>query len=147
MLPPHGAWDADHMRLWVLAIAIVGGCHVILPLDAPPPDQGTVSPDDISTPEQPLSLPELDATVTLDPPHIPDSVIPDSVPLKPCTVEVNGVVVKTVLAVDRNDCYKQTCFGSVNCTVYAQYFVPGTNLLEQFFDGWDKVNSDTCVVP
>ena len=40
-------------------------------------------------------------------------------------------MVKTVQATDRIDCYKQTSFGSRNCTVYAPYFVSGTNLLKQ----------------
>lgn len=64
--------------------------------------------------------------------------------LNPCTVEVNGVVVETVYAKDRTECYKMVCFGGANCTVYKSYFHSGSNLLEQFFDGTDRVNSDTC---
>lgn len=61
-----------------------------------------------------------------------------------CEVRVNGSVVLTVSAADRNDCYRQTSFGSENCNRYKQYFKPGDNLLEQFFNGTDRVNSDRC---
>lgn len=64
-----------------------------------------------------------------------------------CTVKVNGKVVKKVKAANRKDCYKKTSFGSRNCKVYAKYFKKGSNLLEQYFNGWDRVNSDKCVVP
>lgn len=63
-----------------------------------------------------------------------------------CEVKVNGNVIRTVNAVDRNDCYKQTSFGSENCKRYAAYFKPGDNLLEQYFNGTDRVNSDHCRV-
>jgi len=63
-----------------------------------------------------------------------------------CEVKVNGKVIRTVDAVDRNDCYKQTSFGSENCKRYAEYFKPGDNLLEQVFNGTDRVNSDHCRV-
>jgi hypothetical protein len=63
-----------------------------------------------------------------------------------CEVKVNGTVIRTVDAADRNDCYKQTSFGSENCTRYAAYFKPGDNLLEQYFNGTDRVNSDHCRV-
>ena len=61
-----------------------------------------------------------------------------------CDVKVNGKIIKTVTAKDRNDCYNQTSFGSENCKVYASYFGPGNNLLEQYFNKTDRVNSDNC---
>lgn len=61
-----------------------------------------------------------------------------------CEVKINGVVVKTVVAADRNDCYKKTSFGADNCKVYASYFKVGDNLLEQYFNKTDRVNSDHC---
>ncbi|MBW8877040.1 MAG: hypothetical protein JF614_18905 [Acidobacteria bacterium] len=64
-----------------------------------------------------------------------------------CEVKVNGVVILTVQATDRNDCYRQTSFGSENCAHYAPYFKPGVNLLEQIFNSTDRVNSDYCQGP
>jgi hypothetical protein len=63
-----------------------------------------------------------------------------------CEVKINGVVVKTVQAANRTDCYNKTSFGSENCKVYASYFKTGANLLEQYFNKTDRVNSDQCTV-
>lgn len=62
-----------------------------------------------------------------------------------CEVKINGQVILTVTAANREDCYKKTSFGSENCSKYAQYLKPGEdNLLEQFFNSTDRVNSDNC---
>jgi hypothetical protein len=81
-------------------------------------------------------------SVSLDMQHV---VVAASTAWK-CEVKVNGNVIRTVNATDRNDCYRQTSFGSENCKRYAAYFRPGDNLLEQYFNGTDRVNSDHCRV-
>jgi len=61
-----------------------------------------------------------------------------------CEVRINGQVVRSVNAKDRDDCYRQTSFGSENCAKYAEFLKSGNNLIEQYFNGTDRVNSDTC---
>lgn len=68
----------------------------------------------------------------------------DSV-LAKCSVRVDGEEVLSVEATDRLDCYQKTSFGSQNCSVYTDYFNEGVNLLEQYFDNDDRVNSDRCI--
>jgi len=62
-----------------------------------------------------------------------------------CVVKVRGVVVNTMTATDRDACYQQSSFGSDNCATYSPYFTAGNNLLEQYFNGTDRVNSEICV--
>ncbi|MBI2124627.1 hypothetical protein HYT92_02435 [Candidatus Pacearchaeota archaeon] len=61
-----------------------------------------------------------------------------------CFVKIDGVVVKSVYATDRNDCYSKTSFGSINCKTYAPYFTDGVRFLEQYFGANDRVNNEYC---
>ena len=61
-----------------------------------------------------------------------------------CFVKIDGVVVKSVYATDRNDCYSKTSFGSINCNTYAPYFTEGVHFLEQYFGANDRVNNEYC---
>lgn len=61
-----------------------------------------------------------------------------------CFVKIDGIVVKSVYAVDRNDCYSKTSFGSENCKTYAPYFADGVHFLEQYFGAADRVNNEYC---
>ncbi|MDP3696680.1 MAG: peptidoglycan-binding protein [Candidatus Taylorbacteria bacterium] len=61
-----------------------------------------------------------------------------------CYVKIDGVVVKSVYATDRNSCYSQTSFGSANCNYYTSYFTAGTHFLEQYFGATDRVNNEYC---
>ncbi len=61
-----------------------------------------------------------------------------------CEVKVNGKVVRKLMTLDREDCYAKTSFGNRDCEAYAPYLVAGvSNLIEQYFDGTDGVNTDT----
>lgn len=81
-------------------------------------------------------------SVSLETPH----VVIGADTASNCEVKVNGKVIRTVTATDRNDCYRQTSSGSENCKRYAEFFKPGDNLLEQVFNKTDRVNSDRCRV-
>ena len=61
-----------------------------------------------------------------------------------CFVKIDGIVVKSVYATDRNDCYSKTSFGSENCKTYAPYFTDGVHFLEQYFGTNDRVNNEYC---
>src|SRR3989338_10679109 len=61
-----------------------------------------------------------------------------------CFVKIDGVVVKSVYATDRNDCYSKTSFGGINCNTYAPYFTDGVHFLEQYFGANDRVNNEYC---
>lgn len=64
----------------------------------------------------------------------------------PCEVKIDGVVVKTLAAADRDACYKLIGFGSENCKTYAQYLKPppSKSFLEQYFNKTDRLSSEYC---